>query len=168
MTSTSSPIEHPDKTAIIIDTLTRDLSKALSDYQDLEDELIELKMKNRELVQSAADPTVFAVSESDVAAVIVSQNETNWMADGSFWGRHLTADDMRNKVESYIWRAAACEAVARAIEAEQSTDPVTIKAQELWSVVHDGDGVDWIQAVAEVKQRYYRLARHVLGVEGES
>lgn len=91
------------------------------------------------------DPAVFVVRESDIAAVGIERDkDQGWTIPGRGWGWvwHSTAEELREYARENCDRAAACEAVARAIEAEQAVDPpdghdVTARAGTVWL-----DGID--------------------------
>lgn len=104
------------------------------------------------------DMAVFDVRESDVAAVEVKRNaEGNWWTKNRGCGKESTANGMRQMAEILIRDATEYEAIARAIEAEQSVDPVEAKAAEFYDLA--GRVGDDIWAACR------NIAAHVLGKE---
>lgn len=88
---------------------------------------------------SGDDPAVFAVRESDIAAVEVEQDEEGgWQANGDLVAmRQNTAEALRGWSLGDLQMLARYEAVARAIEAK--VDPIMARARELLDLAYPGD-----------------------------
>lgn len=109
---------------------------------------------------SGADPAVFVVRESDIAAVEVGQNEDGrWCAEGDFWPDVADIDvgALRRHASASLADLVAYEAVARAIEAA-TVDPLLDKAQEFAALA------DWELTDREAGL-LHTVAAHVLGQE---
>ena len=151
--------------------------KAHADWEDIAEEFADFRVevvaeavKHRESHphESNADPAVYAVRESDIAAVEVAHDERGWHARGATWSREPTAEGVRDGAKRYLRDVAQYEALARAIEAEQAVDPVEAKARELWET---GSGmsvhIEFDDIAPDHRGEYLRLARHLLGQEAD-
>lgn len=152
-----------------------DRENIAEEFADFRAEVVAEAVKHRESHphESNADPVVYAVRESDIAAVEVAHDERGWHARGATWSREPTAEGVRDGAKRYLRDVAQYEALARAIEAEQAVDPVEEKARELYGVANAG--VTWESVVKsanegnrvdrQVVREYRAIARHLLGQE---
>lgn len=131
---------------------------------------------------SGADPAVHVVRESDISAVGIERDkDQGWTIPGRGWGwvRYSTAEELRKYARENCDRAAACEAVARAIESEQAVDPVEELAEQIETATRaairqacdDLAGVVpaldplAVEQAMEVTAASRKVAAHVLGQE---
>lgn len=139
----------------------------------------------RELVPTAppdnmdADPVVFVVRESDLPDV-ERDEDGDWLCENLVVNGKDTAEDVRGRALSQLEHVAMREAVARAIEAGQATDPVEELAgqietatraairqvcNDLADVVPSLDPLT-VERAMEVTAASRKVAAHVLGQEG--
>lgn len=112
---------------------------------------------------SGDDPAVYVVRESDISAVEVAHDERGWHARGATWSREPTAEGVRDGAKRYLRDVARYEALARAIEAGQDTDPLLDKARELAKA----GGIDFDEQEPDGVEMLLSMARHVLGQEAD-
>lgn len=110
------------------------------------------------------DPAVFVVRESDLPDV-ERDEDGDWLCENTpIVSGKDTAEDVRGRALPQLKYVAMREAVARAIEAEQATDPVDEKARELWEI---GKGmsvnIEFDDIAPDHRGEYLRIARHLLG-----
>ena len=138
------------------------------EFADFRAEVVAEAVKHRESHphESNADPAVYVVRESDIAAVEVAHDERGWHARGATWSREPTAEGVRDGAKRYLRDVAQYEALARAIEAEQAVDPVEAKAIELHQVAYGGR-IGFGHATLNAQEMFRSLARYVLGQEAD-
>ena len=115
-------------------------------------------------LHEGTDRAVYVVRESDLPEV-ERDEDGNWIrGDVLVYGRSAELEMVRQHVASALETVADCEAVARAIEAEQSVDPVEEKADELYGAYHGQyPAVPWPSLNSVGREKFTRLAAHVLG-----
>lgn len=112
-------------------------------------------------IDSNDDPALYVIRESDLPTV--QQGEDGDWYPGDRWD--LGGDrfiDVRGALEKMRRYAA----IARTIEAEPA-DPVEAKARELWKAADPAADVEWVETLGRVRDRYRRIAAHVLGKEAD-
>ena len=137
---------------------------------------------------SGDDPAVFVVRESHVRAEDGSFEVTDrgTRIDLTIHGRAMhpvsSAREVRDKAQRHVEAAARCEAIARAIEAEQAVDPVEELAEQIETATRaairqacdDLAGVVpaldplAVEQAMEVRAASRKVAAHVLGQEESS
>lgn len=145
-----------------------DRENIAEEFADFRAEVVAEAVKHRESHphESNADPVVYAVRESDIAAVEVAHDERGWHARGATWSREPTAEGVRDGAKRYLRDVAQYEALARAIEAEQAVDPVEAKAIELHRVAYGGR-IGFGHATLNAQEMFRSLARYVLEQEAD-
>lgn len=132
----------------------------------------------RDDIKPGDDPAVHVVRESDVAAVEVQAIDGGkwWLADGELV--NMCESPTENEAQEAVYDACAvlagALAVRRAIKAGQDTDPVEVKAEELYGVANPGVSWDAVVRSAEqgngvdgqIVREYRAIARHVLAEGG--
>jgi len=123
--------------------------KAEADRENIAEEFAEFRVevvaeavKYRESNPQASgdDPAVYVVRESDIAAVEIERDERGWHGPGTTWTERSTSGEVRAHAEGLVRNVARCEAVARAIEAEPTVDPIEEKAIAAFKVAwHEAD-----------------------------
>lgn len=131
---------------------------------------------------SGADPAVFVVRESDVAAVEVKRHDDGFMETPLLRG-HLDEDQsmLRHPATGYLQGLVETEALARAIEDGQATDPVEELAGQIESATREAirqvcvDLADvapsldplTVERAMEVTAASRKVAAHILGQEAK-
>lgn len=169
----ASPVMLPAVTRDEVTSALRAVDRAAekvgdtSKYGDLADAVLALV--------SGSDRAVHVVRESDIVAVKVERvprpnGSHRWdSCDGS--GSAVpdgdgAADNARKMVDLRAKGLVSALAVRRAIEAEQAVDPVEAKAKELYGAYHgQHPAVPWPSLNSVGREKFTRLARHVLGQE---
>lgn len=105
------------------------------------------------------DPVVYAVRESEIAAVEVEKFGSQRYAGDVSAG---SSEQARRFARGHLQRAAAHDAIARSFEAEQDADPVEEGAKALATVAFGGDPWDaLIEENREMFRRQYRAGVRV-------
>ena len=119
-----------------------DLEELSEEFADFRVEVVAEAVKYRESNPQASgdDPAVYVVRESDIAAVEIERDERGWHGPGTTWTERSTSGEVRAHAEGLVRNVARCEAVARAIEAEPTVDPIEEKAIAAFKVAwHEAD-----------------------------
>ena len=119
-----------------------DRENIAEEFADFRVEVVAEAVKYRESNPQASgdDPAVYVVRESDIAAVEIERDERGWHGPGTTWTERSTSGEVRAHAEGLVRNVARCEAVARAIEAEPTADPIEEKAIAAFKVAwHEAD-----------------------------
>lgn len=124
------------------------------------------------------DPAVFVIHQSELEDAPVRRRSPDstyggpgaWEeCDETFlYSKGVTAEDLDEEIEAKREGIICALSVKRALaaEAEQATDPLLDKARELWEVAQgDGPYIVWEALIDPERERYLRMAAHVLGQE---
>lgn len=158
-----------DRLQVLLETAHRDRDEA------------QRTLRVQKLVEED-DPLIYRIRESNVRGVNVTRDENgHWQTGGRGYANGATADGMRNMARIFLEDATGCEAVARAIEAEQAVDPVEELAGQIETAAREAirkvcvltgavapgldDGV--VEEMLDITSESRRLAAHVLGQEAD-